>query len=262
EAHLEEVKARFNVGMTTKSELLRAETALANAELDIIRAENILRTAELNLKFAIGLDRDEEIEIKEELVFSSLRGELKSYIEEAFSKRPELLSMSHAIEALRANEKIALANYSPQVYFSGNYQWSGDTFPPKSDSWSVALILSVNLFDGGETKGKVNEIRANISKFLAAFENIKKSIALQVESAYLSVKEAEKRIKVAEAYVDKAFEDFKMAEEEYKAGVGTTLNVLDAQTSWKQMKNNYIQALYDANVAVAKLILAIGRDRF
>ncbi|MBC7337168.1 MAG: TolC family protein, partial [Clostridia bacterium] len=54
----------------------------------------------------------------------------------------------------------------------------------------------------------------------------------------------------------------KIAEEEYKAGVGTNLDVLDAQNSWRQMRSNYIQALYDANVAIAKLILAVGRDRF
>lgn len=261
EAHLEEVKARFSVGMTTRSELLRAETALANVELDIIKAENAVRTAELNLKFAIGLDRDEKIEVKEELSFSPLNEGLEAYLEEALLKRPELLSMSHAIEALKANQKVALANYRPQLYLSGSYQWSGDTFPPKDDSWNIALVLSFNIFDGGETKGKVDEIKANIDKLIAAFENLKKSIALQVESAYLSVKEAEKRIKVAEVYVDKALEDFKIAEEEYKAGVGTNLNVLDAQTSWKEMRNNYVQALYDANVAIAKLILAIGRDR-
>ncbi len=84
---------------------------------------------------------------------------------------------------------------------------------------------------------------------------------MEVESAYLSVKEAEKRIKVAGAQVEKALEDFRIAEEEYKAGVGTNIDVLDAQTAWKEMKTNYIQALYDANMAVAKLLLAIGRDR-
>lgn len=261
EAHLEEVKARFSVGMATRSELLRVETALANAELDIIRAENAVRVVELNLKFAIGLDRDEKVEVKEDLSFSPLEEELEAYLKEAFLKRPELSSMSHAIEALKASQKAALASYSPQLYLSGSYQWSGDTFPPKDDSWSLALILSFNIFDGGETKGKVNEIKANIDKLVAAFEGLKKSIALQVESAYLSVKEAERRIKVAKSYVDKAFEDFKIAEEEYKAGVGTNLNVLDAQISWKEMRNNYIQALYDANVAIAKLILAVGRDR-
>ncbi|GEM_PF-449306 len=262
EAHLEEVKARFNVGMTTRSDLIRAEVAVASAELDVIKAENALRVAELNLKFSIGLNRDDEIEVKEELAYSPLRGELKEFLEEAFSKRPEILSISHLVEALKANEKSVLAEYKPQIYLSGSYQWSGDSFPPDRNSWSVALILSLNIFDGGEKESKLREIKANIKKLEATLENLKKSIALQVESAYLSVKEAEKRIKVAGAQVEKAYEDFKMSEEEYKAGVGTNLDVLDAQTAWKEMKNSYVQALYDFNVAVAKLILAIGRDRF
>lgn len=261
EAHLEEVKARFDVGMTTRSELLRAEIAVANAELEIIKAEHALRLAELNLKFAIGLEKDEEIQVEEALMFSALPGELKDYLEEAFSRRPEILSMYHLLEALKANEKVILADYKPQLMLSGSYQWSGDDFPPQKDSWNIALILSLSIFDGGEKEGKIKEVRANIEKLKTNFENLKKSIALQVESAYLSVKEAEKRIKVAGAQVDKAYEDFKMSEEEYKAGVGTNIDVLDAQTSWKEMKNNYIQALYDANMAVAKLILAIGRER-
>ncbi|KUK14043.1 MAG: TolC family protein [Synergistetes bacterium] len=261
-AHLEEVKARFDVGMATRSELLRAETALAEADLEVIRAENAVRTAELDLKFAIGLEREEKIEVREELKIAPLDKDLQGYLEEAYSKRPELLSALHGVEALKANEKAVLADYKPQLYLSGTYQWSGDTFPPENDSWSLSLIASFNIFDGGEKKGKLKEVRANLNKVMAAIENLKKSIALQVETAYLAVKEAEERIKVAKAYVDKALEDFKIAEEEYKAGVGTNLDVLDAQNSWRQMRSNYIQALYDANVAIAKLILAVGRDRF
>lgn len=261
ESHLNEVRARFDVGMATRSEVLRAETELANAELAVIEAENAVKKAELNLKFAIGLNRDEEIEVKEELRFSPLAGELKDLIDEALSKRPELSISVHVIEGLKASERLTAADARPQFYLSGNYFWKGETFPPEENSWNLSLILSLNLFDGGEVKGKLKEIKSNINAYLSSLENLKKSIALEVETAYLSMKEAEKRIKVAEAYASKAFEDFKMVEEEYKAGVATNLDVLDAQNSWKEMENKYIQALYDANLALAKLMLAIGRDR-
>lgn len=261
ESHLNEVRARFDVGMATRSEVLRAETELANAELAVIEAENAVKKAELNLKFAIGLNRDEEIEVKEELGFSPLAGELKDLIDEALSKRPELSISVHVIEGLKASERLTAADARPQFYLSGNYLWKGETFPPEENSWSLSLILSLNLFDGGEVKGKLKEIKSNINVYLSSLENLKKSIALEVETAYLSMKEAEKRIKVAEAYASKAFEDFKMVEEEYKAGIATNLDVLDAQNSWKEMENKYIQALYDANLALAKLMLAIGRDR-
>ncbi|MCD6363346.1 MAG: TolC family protein [Synergistetes bacterium] len=261
EAHLREVKALVEVGIASRSDLLRVEVALANADLGIIRAEHAVKLARLGLKFAIGLNIDEDIKVKEELGYSPIGGELSEYLKEAYSRRPEILSVQHLISALKASERAALADYRPQLLLSANYQWSGDTFPPEDNSWNVALVLSFKLFDGGETKGKVKEARANLRKLEATFENLKKGVALEVESAYLSVKEAEKRIKVAGAQVEKALEDFRIAEEEYKAGVGTNIDVLDAQTAWKEMKVNYIQALYDANVAVAKLLLAIGRDR-
>jgi len=84
------------------------------------------------------------------------------------------------------------------------------------------------------------------------------SVQLEVRQAFLNMKEAEKRIETSKVAVDKAEEDFKIAQVRYSAGVGTNLDVIDAQLALTQAKTNNIQALYDYNTSKAKLDKAMG----
>ena len=79
-----------------------------------------------------------------------------------------------------------------------------------------------------------------------------------MRQAYLSMQEADKRLATTEMAVNKAEEDLYIAQEKYKAGAGTNLDVIDANLSLTQAKTNHIQALYDYNVSMAKLDKAIG----
>ena len=74
------------------------------------------------------------------------------------------------------------------------------------------------------------------------------------------MKEAEKRIDTSSVAVTKAEEDFKIAQVRYNAGVGTNLDVIDAELALAQAKTNYIQALYDYNTGKAKVEKAMGLD--
>ena len=84
------------------------------------------------------------------------------------------------------------------------------------------------------------------------------SIRLEVQSSYLNLREAEKRIETARVAVDKAEEDFKIAQIRYSAGVGTNLDVLDSQVALTQANNNFVQALYDYNTSKVKLEGSMG----
>jgi len=81
---------------------------------------------------------------------------------------------------------------------------------------------------------------------------------LQVRQAFLSIKEAEKRIDTSQVAVNQAQEDFRMSQVRYEAGVGTNLDVIDAELALTQAKTNYIQALYDYNTSKALLDQAMG----
>ena len=89
-------------------------------------------------------------------------------------------------------------------------------------------------------------------------KQVRDSAALEVRQAYLNMLEGEKRIETASVAGQKAEEDMFIAQEKYRAGVGTNLDVIDAQLALTQARTNRVQALYDFNVSKAQLEKAIG----
>jgi outer membrane protein TolC len=120
------------------------------------------------------------------------------------------------------------------------------------------LAVSLNVFDSGLTRAKINEAQMDVDKAREQARQTKDGIALEVRQAYLNMKEAEKRIDTSGVAVTKAEEDFKIAQIRYSAGVGTNLDVIDAQVALTQAKTNYVQSLYDYNTSRANLNKAMG----
>lgn len=87
----------------------------------------------------------------------------------------------------------------------------------------------------------------------------REAIQLEVRQAYLNRNEAEQRIHASELVLDKASEDFRLVQARYNAGLGTNLDVIDAQLALTMAKTNHINAWYDYDISLAKLQKAIGR---
>ena len=84
------------------------------------------------------------------------------------------------------------------------------------------------------------------------------SVELEVRSNYLGLREAEKRISTTQVAVAKAEEDFHIAQVRYMAGVGTNLDVIDAQVALTEAKTNFVNALYDYNTSKIALETSMG----
>ena len=88
---------------------------------------------------------------------------------------------------------------------------------------------------------------------------LRDGIKLEVKRAYLSLREAEANISVAEKSIEQAGENYRITEEQYKASMTTSTEVLDAQTQLSQARLNYYSALSDYNIELARLRKATGK---
>ncbi len=111
------------------------------------------------------------------------------------------------------------------------------------------------LFDSGLTAGKVKQAVEGYKKAQEQLKQTVDSVQLDVRSTYLSLKSAEQSIATSSSAVGLAEEDYKIKVTRYQAGVGTNLDVLDAQVALTTAKNNYLQAMYN------KKSLLLMRDR-
>jgi outer membrane protein len=256
--HLKNVLAQYEAGTIAKADVLRSEVELANAQQNLTKAQNAYDVSAASLNNVIGVPLDTQNTLKDELSLVSYNSSLEDSIKMALKKRPEIAQSKDSINAAEAGVKIADSGRLPTVAFSSTAGRTGTDFPGATNNWSVGVSASWNFFDSGLTSAKVKEAAATVDKANETDKQTRDSIELEVRQAYLSMNEAQSRIQTSQVAVNQATEGLKTGEAKYYAGVGTNLDVIDAQVALTQAKTNESQALYDYNVNKAKLENAVG----
>ncbi len=120
------------------------------------------------------------------------------------------------------------------------------------------MTITLPIFSGYLTEHQVKEARAKLNVLKAQEESFRQGVLLEVQQAYLNLREAEERISTAQLIVRQAQENLELASGRYVAGLGNLLEVTDAQIVYSNAKTSYIQALSDYNIATASLEKAMG----
>ncbi len=259
ERYLQDVKLQFDVGVVAKVDVLRSEVELAKAKQTLIEAQNSYDVTMASLNNVIGYPLTTELNIKGDMGYTRYEKELAFCIDTALRQRPEISQYTDAAKIAQEAITVAKAGYLPTV--SAVYQagWGDSTFPGGNNyNWTAYLLTSWNVFDSGLTAGKVKQA---VEGYKTAQEQLKQtvdSVQLDVRQTYLSLKSAEQSIATSSSAVGLAEEDYKIKVIRYQAGVGTNLDVLDAQVALTTAKNNYLKAMYEYNNYRAKLDKAMG----
>lgn len=258
-AHLKNVKAFLDAGIITKSDVLRTEVAVANAEENLIKAQNGYDMALANLNNILGLPLSAGLNVKEDLTYLKFDNSLENCGQTALQKRPEIAMANLNSEIAKKGVDLAKSGYLPTVSLVGIMDIHDTEFPGNNNNnWSINLVSDWKLNSGGQTKAKIRQALSSQEKALEAVAQTKDGISLEVHQAYLSLKEAEKRIQTSQLVVAEANENVRLVQLRYQAGMETNLNVIDAQLALTQAKTNYINSLYDYNVSLSKLQKAVG----
>jgi outer membrane protein len=264
ESHLRQAQAFFRVGQKPRFDVTRAEVEVNDAKLGIINAKNNVRLRTIGLYNAMGVDPGGELEIEDVLSAPVDIPPMQQALE-AVKNRPEMLKIEADIEAARATVKAGESDYLPSLSVSGAYNWSQGTAEMgifKGDiqnSWNAGITLTLPLFEGGITKGKVSEARANLRALEAQRDTLKQTILLELNQAYADIEGARARIAVMESSLQNARDNLELARGRYEAGVGAYIEVTDAQVASVNAETNHVQALYDYQLAAARLYKAMGK---
>lgn len=258
-AHLKNVQAQYSVGTVAKSDVLQSQVKLANAQQTLISQKNTYDVAVSSLNNVLGLPLNTELELKEELAYAKYDISLDDSIKKALVNRPEVIEADLNVESAKQGVIGAEGAKKPTVSLSGTVGLSDDALPGTDENnWAVGVTAKWSVFDSGLNNSLIGQKKAALTKAEYTAKQIRDTVALSVRQAYLNMAAAEKNIDTAKVAVDQAEEDFKIAQVRYSSGVGTNLDVMDAEVSLTQAKTNYIKALYDYNTSKAKLDNAMG----
>ncbi|MGC1455882.1 MAG: TolC family protein [Nitrospirota bacterium] len=265
ESHLRQAEAFFRAGSKPKFDVTRAEVEVNSAQLGLINAQNSVRIRTLTLYNTMGIDPAGDLEIEDILSALVTIPTLEQALAEAVNVRPEMLKNEADKDAAKARVKAEQSNYFPTVSANGAYNWASGTQemgPFKGDiqnSWNAGVMLTMPLFEGGVTGGKVSEARANLRVLEAQGYLIRQSIIIELNQANADIESASARMTMTETSKKKARENLELAQGRYEAGVGPYIEVTDAQVASVNAETDHVQALYDYQLAAARFFKAMGR---
>ncbi len=260
--HLGFANAKYKAGMATRSDILKSEVELSNVELYRIKAVNTLLAAKGNLNMLLGLQSNNQIEIVDDLsvVNENLIQPFDTLYNEAINSRTELKKFQSLLSAQQQYIQVAKGGFYPSLNANANYNFAGAEISGLQQNWWLGMTLTIPVFKGFSTKARVSQEQLALKGLEKDFESLKQQISQEVWNAYLAVKESVERIATTSKGVESARENLAMAEGEYKEGVGSIIQLTDAQTSFITADQNYIQALSDYKISFAELERTIGNE--
>ena len=260
--HLDQAQGFYQAGTRPKIDVTKAEVDAANAELALIQASNNFAVAQVTLNNAIGFTRPITFPVEDILGFAPREYRLEDIVKTAYDQRPEILQIKARQRSQEAAIDLARSSYYPIL--SGNAQYLLRGYHMPNDmTWDLffGATLSIPIFTGFSSSNQVAEQRANMRNLISQEEALKLNIRLEAEQAYLSQKQSAEQVRVTEKTVEHAQENYDLARGRYQVGVGSPLEITDAEVQLANAKANYIQALYNYKVAEAKIEKAMGTNK-
>lgn len=254
-------QAAVEAGVSPKLDVLRADAAVASVQQSVITARNVLQLAKAAFNNTLGRRVDEPVELilveepePQPLAFSEC-------LQEALSRRPEAVQANVGVELARKQETSARRDQLPTVMLTGQWDFNlrTATFQPRESSFTAFLMVQFKIWDSGQTRSRIEQVRADADKAQIAVESVREGIALEVRSAYLSLLEAQEKANAAEKGVMAAEESLRVARLRYESGVSVQLELSDTELAYTQARQNLVNARYDLRVAWARLEKAMGR---
>jgi outer membrane protein TolC len=269
QSHLKDVEDKYAQGTMSRFDLLRAQVEVKNREPGVIEAENNLALSIEDFKRVVGLGADDEPVLTDSLAYAPVAITEDDAIAEALANRPEILTLALNVQGRKKILAIEKAGMYPLLGLYGEIDLQGQSRKDdllgsfekenRAISKSVGLALSVPIFDGFRTRGRVTQARAALKRAEFELEQAHKGIRLEVSKAVRDLASLKLEYESQVATVGLAEEALKIAEARFRSGLSTQLELTDAETALDFARTNFAQTLYECNVAAANLERALGR---
>jgi outer membrane protein len=260
--HLEQVQGFVDVGTQPEIAMAQSKTNVANAQVALINAQNGYETARAVLNQAMGVEESTAYDVADEspAPLDGEDGPLKGLVDEAVKARPELAALAGQILAQELSLRAIKGAYGPTLDASTGLSDVGTSIPGLTWNWSAALTLTIPIFNGGLTDAQVRESKAGLASLRAQYDLEHQQVRLDVDRARLAVRAAKAAVEASAQALLNAGDLLRLAEGRYEAGVGSIIELGDAQVAATSAGQQKVQSDYSLAEARAGLLRALGRQ--
>lgn len=303
-SRLDDSEKKFQAGVVARFDVIRAQTDVANSQQQLIQARNNVSLAIATLNSTIGIDINTPLKLTNAGAIENPAGEMtalpataikpigeaptedshsripdtasdplqlgedyEKIQKEALATRPEVWQAEASLAAAKRGILLARRSELPTLGLNWSFSYTPDSagLTPQVLQWQATAQISLPLWDGGATKARKEQARADVAGAEISKRETQDRIVLEVRQAYLNLAQARDRVMVSRQVLAQAREAFRLARVRYNAGVSAQaglsplLEVSDAQAALTQAESNEVNALYDYNSSRARLERAVGR---
>ncbi len=257
----------FEGGRATQADVYAARANRDNDAVGVLSQEAVIENARQDLAIAIGRDPAQPLTVVDPPNLSNDPSDppsLQESIDKALSRRPSLRAFAAAIEQMKKNIDVARGDYWPVVSLNGTYQRQSQSLPDFSkppdqlSTLSGTINLTWNLFAGFATEANVNRAAIQLQLAQVNLMSGRRGVASDVERAIANWTSARTRAQVTKQAEENSVKNLDLARARQQVGVGTQLEVRDAELKVTQAQLSRLGALVDGHEAEAALRRAVG----
>jgi outer membrane protein len=245
--HLDITTKKFQSGSATDFDVLTTKVRIADAENQKIDIENELSKAEINLRSKLNMPPNTELNLTGEFKVDSMANDSASLLDEALRNRPEMKLAKDAENSSMISKQVASLGDMPALSVLGEYGLKNGYEPNLNvlrGNWALGINASIPIFNGNLRDAKIEEADANWKSSSANILALERDIRVEVEQASANLKATSLKINTTELQVEQAMQAVLRAEIQYRDGVITNLDLIDAETSLAQAKLIYLQVQF------------------
>jgi len=265
--HLRRVELNHRVGTSADYDLLRAQVEAANQEPIVIAARNGAETAMLELHRLVNIPVEQPLELATSIPTSSdsLPEVDLAAVQAAQADRASVVAAEAGVQVWREAVRVYRADRYPALRFAmtyGGQAYPSGNIPAYSDfrrDWNASLSLSMPLFDGGRTRGQVQQAQAELMRAETQLQQTRETVSIDVEQARSELLRARALVVARRQTVTQAGRAHELASVRFANGISPSIEVSDARLALQQARVNEAQATRDYLLAISGLERALGR---
>jgi outer membrane protein TolC len=259
-AVFQQASDRLKAGTAALIDVTRTQVQY-QTDVQLLRSELAdIEKQKLNLARIIGLPLGNSYTLADSFAYAPLENlTVEDALTRAFATRADLRAAQASVRAAESVLSAAHAEYLPSVSFHGDYGAVGTNPPQAASTYTLTGTINVPIFAGGRVQGDTEQAHAALNQRRAELEDLRGSIEHDVRFAFINLSSAADQVTVAESNVSLSHQTLKQSRDRFAAGVADTVEVVQSEQSVAQADADYINAVYEHNLAKVTLSRSMGQ---
>jgi outer membrane protein TolC len=246
-------------GIVAGIDVVRAEVRVSTERQRATAARADFEKIKLQLARVMGLPIGQTISLSDQIPPVPVPEiTVEQALERAYRERPDYLAAQARLQAAEATRRAALSEHLPSLSLNADYGAIGLTAASSLSTFAVTGTVNIPIFDGGKTRGHVQQATADRDNRRAEFEDMRAQVDYDVRAAFLDLQATSEELEAATRGRELSTLQLTQARDRFAAGIANNIEVIQAQEAVALANEQYIDAVFGYNLSKAVLGRALG----